>query len=296
MTTGPGSRYDLAVAYRIYPEVSKPARGLPFGNDKYLLAEACLQSFIASLGPLRVKMWALLDGCPAEYETLVRKYVDARDLVVLRLDRIGNQATFARQIDILLEQNDAGLVYFAEDDYFYLPGQFPEMIDFLASHDLATHDDVDFVSPYDHPDCYHLDLHQGPKSLRANGSHHWRTAASTCLTFLARKELLQKHEAVFRSYVRGNFDCSLWLSLTKHRVFNPVSALRYVSSGSLSGKILAKAWRYGWRQILFGEKRRLWVPVPGIATHLDARALSPAVDWTALMGSKKMQQAIEVKV
>ena len=26
--------YDLAVAYRIYPKVSKPAKSLPLGNDK----------------------------------------------------------------------------------------------------------------------------------------------------------------------------------------------------------------------------------------------------------------------
>lgn len=56
--------YDLAVAYRIYPKVSKPARSLPFGDDKYQLSEACLKSFKESLGSLRVKLWALLDGCP----------------------------------------------------------------------------------------------------------------------------------------------------------------------------------------------------------------------------------------
>jgi len=173
-----------------------------------------------------------------------------------------------------------------------LPGQFREMIDFLASHD-----DADFVSPYDHPDCYNLDLHRGRKWIKAYGSHHWRTAASTCLTFLARKESLRKCESAFRSYVRGNFDCALWLSLTKHRVFNPAYGLRSLLAGSLSWKILAKAWGYGWRQILFGENRYLWIPVPGIATHLDARALSPAVDWTALMDSvTEQQQRAEVKV
>jgi hypothetical protein len=287
------SKYDLAVAYRIYPQVSMPARELPFGNDKYLLSETCLRSFIESLGSLRVKMWALLDGCPPEYETLLRKYVDGQDLVILRLDRIGNQETFARQIDILLKQTNAEFVYFAEDDYFYLPGQFHEMIDFLASHD-----DADFVSPYDHPDCYNLDLHRGRKWVKAYGSHHWRTAASTCLTFLARKEGLKRCESAFRSYVYGNFDCSLWLSLSKHRVFNPVYALRSLVARSFSWKILAKAWAYGWRQILFGKRRRLWVPVPGIATHLDARALSPTIDWTALMESMTEQpkQRAEVRV
>ena len=41
-----GQRYDLAVAYRIYPEVSRPAQSLPFGDDKLKQAGICLRSFI----------------------------------------------------------------------------------------------------------------------------------------------------------------------------------------------------------------------------------------------------------
>jgi hypothetical protein len=285
MSSAAKSRYDLAVAYRVYPVVSKPARNLPFGDDKYLLSEVCFRSFKESLGGLRAKVWLLLDSCPPEFEGLFRRYLDPEDLVVVRLEGAGNGATFARQIDILLEQSDSDVIYFAEDDYFYLPGQFQEMVDFLNAQG-----DVDFVSPYDHPDCYKLDLHRGPTWLRTSGSHHWRTAASTCLTFLTRKEALAEHVSVFRSYARGNYDCALWLSLTKRRVFNPVAFSRYLLQGSY-WKILAKAWLYGWRQILFGRRVKLWVPVPGIATHLDANALSPNVDWIALM-----EQRLEVKV
>jgi hypothetical protein len=278
--------YDLAVAYRIYPAYSKPALGLPFSQDKYLLSEVCLKSFKESLGSLRAKIWVLLDGCPPEYETLFRKHFDAADLVILGLNSVGNRATFAKQIDILLDQRDAELVYFAEDDYFYLPNEFHKMVHFLVAHT-----NVHFVSPYDHLDCYVLDLHRGPKWLRTQSSHHWRTAASTCLTFLTRKTTLAKCESVFRSYVEGNNDCALWLSLTKHRVFNPIAFVRYLLQGTFYWKILVKAWLHGWRQILFGRKMKLWVPVPGIATHLDCKHLSPSVDWLALI-----QRKVEARV
>ena len=280
------SGYDLAVAYRIYPAVSKPALGLPFSEDKYLLSEVCLRSFKESLGCLRAKIWVLLDGCPPEYEALFRKYFAREDLKFVRLNSIGNQATFSNQIEILLEQQEADFVYFAEDDYFYLPNQFRLMLDFLAANA-----DVDFVSPYDHLDCYTLDLHHGPKWLKTHGSRHWRTAASTCLTFLTKKETLAKCETVFRSYVRGNNDCALWLTLTKRRVFNPLAGARYFLRGQFYWKILVKAWLYGWRQILFGRRLRLWVPVPGIATHLDSNALSPNIDWRRLM-----QQTAEARL
>jgi hypothetical protein len=271
-------KYDVAVAYRIYPRVSEPALDLGFGDDKYCLSEACLKSFKESLGSLRVKMWAILDGCPPEYEDLFRKYFADSQLVILKLESVGNHRTFAKQIEVLLGQSDAELVYFAEDDYFYLADQFRDMTEFLKSDP-----EVHFVSPFDHLDCYRLALHRTPKWIKTYADRHWRTASSTCLTFLTRKETLSKYRAVFESYSRGNFDCSLWLSLTKQRVYNPVFLIRSFLAGAFEWKIIVKAWFYCWRQILRGKRLKLWVPIPAIATHLDTRSLSPSVDWRGRM-------------
>jgi hypothetical protein len=273
------SGFDLAVAYRICPKVSKSFGSLPFSNDKYLLSEICLHSFKQSLGQLRIKMWAVLDGCPPEYEALFKKYFDEeRELVIVTMNSVGNRATFGRQIDILVNQQASEFVYFAEDDYLYLPDSFPLLVEFMRAHS-----DVDFVTPYDHPDCYSLEIHNFPKFLRVFCDHHWRTAASTCLTFLTRREVLRKHEAVFRSYTRRNGDCSLWLSLTKYGLYNPGKVLRYAYRDTMLAKIIAKAWLFCWPQILFGPRRRLWVPVPGIATHLASGLLSPGIDWITLL-------------
>ena len=279
------NRYDLAIAYRIYPKVSKPAAGLPLAGDKLQLSEVCLRSLKHSLAGLRVKLWALLDGCPEAYADLFRKYFDERDLVLVPLDSMGNRATFEKQIDILLEQEASDLVYFAEDDYIYLPAQFPRLIEFLQACE-----DVHFVTPYDHPDCYNLRIHRHPKWMRVHGGHHWRTAASTCLTVLMRKQTLQKSEAIFRSYGRRNLDCSLWLSLTKKCVFAPVQFLRFAFLEPPFAKIMAKTWIYGWRQILFEAPMQLWIPVPGFATHLDAQAMSPTIDWAAVI--RKQAEAV----
>ena len=138
------------------------------------------------------------------------------ELVLIELDGIGNSETFLKQIQLLLAQQDSEIVYFAEDDYFYLPDQFRCMVNFLLEQK-----DVHFVSPYDHLDCYTMDLHQAPKWLKVHGGRHWRTASSTCLTFLTKKETLAKTAAALSSYKRRSLDCSVWLSLTKQRVFNP---------------------------------------------------------------------------
>jgi hypothetical protein len=282
------SQCDIAIAYRIYPKVAKAAAGLPFGEDKLWLSEVCLRSFKESLQGLRVKLWVLLDGCPESYAELFRKYFDPKDLVFVPLPGIGNLPTFGKQIDILSSQDDSDLVYFAEDDYFYLPDQFHRMIDFLRARD-----DVDFISPYDHLDCYRLEIHRSPKWLSVHGGNHWRTAASTCLTFLTRKQTLLRNEKIFRSYCRRNFDCSLWLSLTKSSIFNPFQVFRFALHRSLFARIIVKSWLYGWAQILFGKRMKLWVPVPALATHLDARALSPNVDWLLLMNREMERIELE---
>jgi hypothetical protein len=273
---------DLAIAYRIYPKVADAALGLPFSEDKLQLSEVCLRSLKDSLGNLRVKLWVLLDGCPKEYEELFRKYFDKADLNLIPLSGLGNQATFAKQIELLLQQQDSEIVYFAEDDYFYLPGQFRSMVDFLVEHK-----DVHFVSPYDHLDYYTMALHRSLELSMTFGHREWRTVASTCLTFLTRRKTLAETESVFRGYKRRSLDCSLWLSLTKERVFDPFFFAAHLFRDSSSSKIVLKAWLYFWPQILFGRKWRLWVPVPPVATHLDANALAPNVDWRALMEQSK---------
>jgi hypothetical protein len=278
-TTGRGDwSYDLAVAYRIYPKVSQPAQGLPFGDDKLRQAEICLRSFRNSLGSLRVKVWTILDGCPKEYRTLFERYFPSEDLVFVEVNGIGNAATYAKQLDILLSQQEAEMVYLAEDDYFYLPDQFPLMLRFLREAQKA-----DFVTPYDHPDCYELDLHREPKWVTVFEGRHWRTAASTCLTFLTRKSTLAGYEHTLRAYSRGSGDCAMWLSLTKRRVFSPVTLLRLFFKREYYWKEIVRAWLFCWQQIIFGRAAKLWVPLPGFATHLCGGLVSPGIDLHALM-------------
>lgn len=277
---GPDRRenYDVAVAYRICPKVSRPAQNLPFGNDKLLQAEICLRSFRNSLGSLRIKLWVILDGCPREYRAIFERYFAPKDLVLIETDGIGNRATYGKQLDILLSQTDSEFVYFAEDDYLYLPDSFSLLLGLLRDRKA-----VDFVTPYDHTDCYSLQLHHEPKWVTIFGEHHWRTAASTCLTFLTRQSTLRRYETVFRKYCRWNDDCSIWLSITKRRVFSPFAMVQYFARNEFYKKVLPKAWLGCWRQILFGRAATLFVPIPSIATHLSAGQLSPGIDWLTLM-------------
>jgi hypothetical protein len=276
MNNGRTSSYDLAVAYRVYPGLSAAAQG--FGLSKFELTALCLRSFRDSLGSLRAKIWAILDGCPGEYAELFTSTFEAGDLEILRLDRAGNGQTFRTQLEILTSQRDAELVYLAEDDYLYRPGAFRAMVDFVRSQESRS-----FVSPYDHPDHYRLAIDRPATPVRPAADQYWRSASTTCLTFLTRRSTLSSAETVFRSYVRRNYDASIWLALTKHRVFDPVGIGRLLMAGPVERRVIAKAWLYSWRQILFGPKYQVWTPLPSVATHMDSRGLAPAVDWQGLI-------------
>lgn len=268
------SKYDLAVAYRIYPKVSSHPPPI-FVDDKLKLAGLCLDSFKASLGNLRVKLWVLLDNCPPAYEEMFSRLWSPEDLVLMHYPGVGDGATFREQARILMEQTDAEIVYLAEDDYFYLPNQFP-----LAVHFLKQNPDADFVSPYDHPDIYATDLHKLPRMAKMADGKTWNSCMSTTHTFLTTRKKLQECCWVFlASYGRASPDLSKWMALTKRRIFNPIAFARWVVAHPFWAGSIFYAWRYCWRQILFGKKYALWIPHPSIATHMVAGMEAPGIDW-----------------
>ena len=260
---------DLAVAYRIYPGVSKSPAFFP--SDKFKLSEMCLRSFKSALGNLKVKVWALLDGCPPEYESLFREVLTDCDLEIVPLDKIGNLKTFSLQIDLLTKQTDASYVYFAEDDYFYLPGAVEKMLAFMQ-----LNKDADFVTPYDHPDSYYTSSRFEQHLVRPFDSSYWRTASSTCLTFLTSRDNLVRTQNAFRTYSLGNMDCPIWLSLTQKL---ELCDARVHWHDTFRVKTWLKTLRWGYAPLLFGRRYRLWAPMPALATHMESSCLSPIVDW-----------------
>lgn len=263
---------DLAVAYRIYPGVSKsPAY---FRTDKFRLSEMCLRSFNRALGGLRARIWVLLDSCPKEYESLFREVFQFQDLEFLNLNKIGNVGTFGLQLDLLSSQTESEYVYFAEDDYFYLPDALPMMINFMRANP-----DVDFVTPYDHPDSYDTSSRRERHLVRPFAERYWRTASSTCLTFLTSKKNLVRTESIFRTYCRGNMDCPIWLSLTQKY---ELADFRVHGSDWFRIKTWLKTWLWGYRAVLLGRRYLLWTPLPTLATHMESSGLSPCIDWKQL--------------
>lgn len=264
-------QYDIAVAYRVYPGISKTPAIFP--TDKYELTNAAFSSLARACGNLRVIYHILLDNCPSQYRAIFLQYIEPEHLIFYEYPGVGNGATFGEQCAILLQQHDAEILLFCEDDYFFFDNAIVTM---LSS--LSELPDAHFLTPYDHSDYYFRKLQRYPSDISIAGTIHWRRVATTCMTFLTTKTILEKTNTIFQTYTRNNYDASLWAALTKKIVRNPrFFFLEHNKKEAL--KIYLKAWYYCWRQIIFGKKYTLWSPVPTLATHLEKSCLSPGIDW-----------------
>jgi len=278
MTNQSPEKFDLAVCCRIYPGISRdPIFGF---KDKLALTRLNLETFREGMGDLKIKLWVLLDNCPPAYAELLKSIFHETPMELIPLGGEGNSATFIRQVEILSAQTDADLVYFAEDDYLYLPHSLERTVDFMRRHPGA-----DFVTPYDHADFYSKFVHhfRGPEIFE--DGRRWRTVASTCLTFMARRKVVAESATVFKTYVK-NTDLGIWMALTKKRVCNPWSWIRSLGDGLYFPASHALAWRYAWRQILFGKRRTLWAPAPALITHMENSGLAPGVDWEKIFAER----------
>jgi hypothetical protein len=263
-------RQKLAVAYRIYPGVSKVP---PVHSDnKYELTKLCLSSFRRAIEGTDTKIWFILDACPDEYVDLINSF-GFDDHEIIRVAKTGNAGTFGLQLKLLSEQDYSENIYFAEDDYFYLDGAVTLMLDAL------TVNKFDFASAYDHPDYYELKIHDYPFEEYQYRDKIWRTSGSTCMTFLTTKSKLTESMKVFKTYTRNNYDSSLWLSLTKKKVNQPMFIIKCLFSNKYYSKIILKAWLYCAGHLITGKAFKLWSPAASLATHMDSAHLARGIDW-----------------
>lgn len=263
------NRHKLTVAHRVCPELSRTAYGYA---TKLEMVRECSASMLESLRGLDARIVVILDGCTDEYADCFP------GCEILRTDKIGNQATFARQID-LLAGADSDFVYFSEDDYLYSPKAFREMLEF------AETTGADCVTPIDHPDRYNSTvLEPGRTRIRAGKLHHWREVGTTCLTFLTRPETVRRYRRELETYVHGEQDSVMWLGMTRFGLQSPYILLaaalalfrRLLGANVYFGRflpILALARHNIW--LVTKSRVQLWSPMPEVARHLSFESKSP---------------------
>jgi hypothetical protein len=264
-------KYDLTITYRICPKMSKN----PAGNfaNKFEFSKFCLESFKKSLEDLNVKIYALLDNCPKEYEALFTNNFNKEDLEIIHTN-LGNKGTFKKQIEILLNQNDSEIVYFAEDDYFYIK-DIKNMVDFIKS------EKADFVTPYEHTGCY-TDGHIIKNKETSFGNQKYITVQHACLTFMTTKKNLlanKRYLTIFSNWFGSDF--TVWGCITLGTTYFKYIKLllNYHNYTLVNFKVYGSMFLFAIHRFIFNKKYKLFMPVPSFATHMENDNLAPNIDW-----------------
>ncbi len=274
----------LTIVHRICPTFSRTAIGY---ESKLDLVRDSLVSIAASL-----KKWggsasftAILDGCPKEYEELLHRVFDTLENVALEIintPSIGNFKTFEKQLEIA-HNSSAEYIYISEDDYIYAEDAFSAMIDFIQR------DDVDFVTPLDHPDRYRdITRYKMDGScnvdIAISSYCHWRTANTSCCTFMTTRNIFEETEKLLHKYVTSQGDGVMWLGITKRKLYNPLDlvwrmlifALRINTSYDVVLPLCT--WKHLNYRLLITRRYLLWQPIPSLASHMAKNSLPTNVD------------------
>jgi hypothetical protein len=225
----------LIVIYRIspYPNGKSPI----FSKNKYALVKFCLDSFIKAFSQIKPYVIFVLDSCPLEYQTLINSYSGIKSEII-ELDKAGNKGTWYAQIDIAKLLNSESYVYFAEDDYYYLPNAGKRLMKALEKYD--------FVTLCDHANYYEKPMVNKRKIIELIDDYHWKSCESSCLTFGTKVNLVKKYENLFKKY--GTFDHPLWMEIgeKRHLIFGPLPSLcTHLVKGQLAPGI---DWKSIWKK------------------------------------------------
>lgn len=219
---------------------------------------------------------------PDEYEDVFLSNYNKSDLVVIKLDKIGNKKTFEKQIEILSNQKDSEYVYFAEDDYFYIK----EIKNNLA---LLKEKLADFVTPYEHPASYTENNVINNKVIVFKGQRYV-SVQHACLTFMTtKKKLLQnkKFFLIFSNWFGSDF--VVWGCITLG--FNYFKYLKllfsYKNYNLTNLKVYGSLFIFSWYNFILNRKIKLFMPIDTIATHMESSFLSPGIDWSEHFYSNK---------
>lgn len=218
----------MQVIYRITDIPSSNPSPI-FQEDKVTLNKRCLASFMRGFADIRPKVIFLADHVSEI------KYLDEFpwEHEVIRTEDGQNQAML-NSYEIASKLED--YVLFQECDYFYRPN--------IGKTYLQAMKELGVVSPYDHPNFYHVrELHKEECKIKLVDDHHFRTCERNTMTWGCHSNIIKENLDILNHH--GYLDGQVWYDLLERGY-------------------------------------PLWTPIPSMATHMVKDCLAPGIDWKEL--------------
>lgn len=215
----------MQVIYRITDIPSSNPSPI-YQEDKVKLNKLCLDSFINAYSDVKPKVIFLADNVN-DYSYLEKFPWDSK---IIKTSNGQNQAMI-NSYEIANQLED--YVIFHECDYLYNR--------VIGQTYLSAMKELGVVSPYDHPNFYHLrQLHREECRIKLVDNHHFRTCERNTMTWGCHTNIIKE-----------NFEM-----LNRH--------------GYLDGQV--------WYDLL-ERGYPLWTPIKSFATHMVKDCLAPGIDW-----------------
>jgi hypothetical protein len=230
-------------------------RASPVGNRKsrppFFTKWVCLLSLLRAAEEAQVDR--LTFACDGSLPPDVVQYMKERGDVV-DFGGIGNARSYVAtaRLSADSDERDEALAYLCEDDYLHLPQALVRLREVALVAEPGT-----YVTLYDHPDRYRRRDDRLPRSRPLlTGGQHWKGVESTNMTYGVDLGTLRRDLLVHRLVSAGRYprDRMLWRIL---QGLGPVEA----AAARVRGR------------------RRLYAPVPTLASHIEEEMLAPGQQW-----------------
>ena len=243
-------------------------------RPSYFNKQNALATFLEAAAAVPNTMTYVVDGeIPADRYALMHSTGE-----VHQLPGLGNSRSYRCALSLLenCAWRDDDIVYFAEDDYYYVQGAFQVLLD--ASERIG---EASFFSLYDHPDYDHLKVHRNYRASRRHWNltgATWRPVRSTCLTFGARVGPFRQHSWLHYLATRSDTpkDFQVWSGLQRSRGYRLTGSLAR-QSGSSDLRIVK-----GSLKIDRKDSTLLVACKPSYASHMHFPYVTTDRDWAAL--------------
>jgi len=240
----------LRIFYRhVHSKADANSRDPNKARPSWFSYEACFRNLLATIrnDPMgkRVHITVMFDGKWTDFTNdFISRYQlhPENDITIQFLEAGSDKNSALITLNYIMHSpyKDSDLIYMLENDYVHQAGWIKKVFELYDSGARP-----DYLSLYDHRDKYFLPMYADLKAkLFHTATHHWRTAPSSCGSYICTFERLSSDYDIFS---QGMADYFMFNELTNNR------------------------------------KRILLTPIPGLSTHSMEGYLSPTVDWASYL-------------
>jgi glycosyltransferase involved in cell wall biosynthesis len=169
----------------------------------------------------------------------------------------GDQRSSWKNTNIVIKEfcdnntiKDNDIIYILENDYIHVEGWVGKLVSFFEKKSDS------YVSLYDHPDKY-SDYTDLKSRVISEAGHHWRTAPSTCGSYVVSKKVFLE-----------DYDISPTIESFCYDMYHTPD-------------------HFKWLILNLYKKREIFTPIPSLATHSMSYYLAPNIDWESQVKMKK---------